>query len=92
MAQHPFLSRRTIPALIVILAAGVLMILGGIMAYQDNQTRHQHMIANELQLVNQLQIQGIEAWRQARMVDANAIMMDPLFSDAVAQWRLDSQN
>lgn len=91
MAQHPFLSRRTIPALIVILASGVLMILGGIMAYQDNQTRHQHMIANELQLVNQLQIQGIEAWRRARIVDANAVMMDPLFSDAVAQWRLASQ-
>jgi len=80
------------PALIAVLVSGVLMILGGALAYLDSQERHQHAVEHELQLVNQLQVQSLQTWRDARMTEARAITMDALFGAAVADWRLALQD
>jgi diguanylate cyclase (GGDEF)-like protein len=92
MAHDHFLSRRTLPALIAVLTSGVLMILGGALAYLDSQERHQHAVEHELQLVNRLQIQSLQTWRSARLTEAASITMDALFGDAVADWRLAAQD
>lgn len=92
MAHDPFLSRRTLPVLITVLASGMLMILGGVLAYLDSQARHQHAVEHELQLVNQLQIQSLQTWRTARLTEAESITMDTLLGSAIANWRLAAQD
>jgi diguanylate cyclase (GGDEF)-like protein len=75
-------------ALLMVLASGLLLILGGFLIYQDIKERHQHLAERELLLVNRLQLQNLRTWRESRLADAQTLMGDVPFSRVVGQWRL----
>ncbi|CAM5782693.1 sensor domain-containing diguanylate cyclase [Castellaniella caeni] len=73
-------------ALVLTLVSGILMILGGMLAYRIMQQRHVQEIEREMQLINKLQSQNVYTWRHARLTEADLLTGAPLFGEAIANW------
>lgn len=83
--------------LLVIIVFTLLLTWGLLYFYSERQAHKIHLAANELQLINQLQRNNIQFWRERRLTDASHITEDSLFNSTVAHWlnnkhNIDSKN
>lgn len=71
--------------------AASLLALGGILwgltqVYQSREEHTRHQIERELHAINYLQTQSVLDWREQRLIDAQALVDDSLFTQSAAQW------
>ena len=65
--------------------AGIVSVLG--LLYLGHQrSRFRHSVEDQLAAIADLKVRQIVGWRQERLADARAIMLDPLPSQAVRQF------
>ncbi len=86
MQYYSTARKRGNATAIVIIVFTVLLLWGLWYFYSERQTHKKHMAENELRLINDLQRDNLQLWRDRHLIDASYITEDTLLNSTITYW------
>lgn len=86
MKHYSTVKQKRNTTAIVVIVFTILLLWGLWYFYSERQTHKKNLAEHELQLINQLQRNNIQLWREHHLINASHITEDSLFNSTINHW------